>query len=85
MDADGRNPAFPRAIPHGMLFFGLLLRVLLFGSLPGSQKEARMGPKKDTPTFEPRNYDPQTRIRNSSSNSIVALEAEVEFKLVRQA
>ena len=33
MFQDGRNPSFPRAIPHGMLIIDLLHRVVLFGSL----------------------------------------------------
>ena len=35
MAPDVPNPAFPRAIPHGMVIIGLLDRVLLFGLFSG--------------------------------------------------
>ena len=35
MSPDVRNPAFPRAIPHGMAIIDLLDRVVLFGLFSG--------------------------------------------------
>ena len=47
MDPDVPNPAFQQAIPHGMDGIGQLLQVVIFGSFPGSQKGAKMGPQMD--------------------------------------
>ena len=35
MFQDGRNPAFPRAIPHGTVIIDLLDRGVFFGGFPG--------------------------------------------------
>ena len=36
----GRNPAFPRAIPHGTVIIDLLHRVVFFGVSPGCLRAA---------------------------------------------
>ena len=38
MAPDGTNPAFQRAIPHGMVIIDLLSKVVLFGVSPGSPR-----------------------------------------------
>ena len=47
MDADGSNPSFPRAIPHGMLIIDSLLQVVFFGPQMGPQMDPKMGPPRD--------------------------------------
>ena len=44
-DLNGRNPAFPRAIPHGMVVFHQLLKVVFFGSSWGSRNGLIWGPE----------------------------------------
>ena len=43
MDVDGRNPAFPRAIPHGTVIIDSLLEVVLFGVSPGCPRAVSRG------------------------------------------
>ena len=43
------------------------------------------GSQKGYSTLEPGSFNPETRIRNSNSNSIVELKGELELKLGRQA
>ena len=43
MDADGTNPSFPRAIPHGMLIIDLLLEVVFFGVFSGCLRAVSRG------------------------------------------
>ena len=41
----GRNPAFSRAIPHGMAIIDLLLQVVIFGSSWESRNRLIWGPE----------------------------------------
>ena len=43
MSVDGANPAFPRAIPHGMLIIDSLLQVVLFGVFSGCLRAVSRG------------------------------------------
>ena len=45
MGVDGHNPAFQQAIPHGTVVFGLLPKVVIFGSSWESRNGLIWGPE----------------------------------------